>query len=398
MALADVKIRNTTPAEKAFKLFDGNGLFLQVNPTGSRLWRMKYRFGGKEKLLSFGPYPEVSLRDARDKRDQARVLLRNNQDPSQSIKDRRRVAALEAASGYAAISDEYLEKLQKEGKADVTLKKLTWLMDMAKASFGSRPIREIGAHDILVPLKRLEAEGKHETARRLRSTIGRVFRYAVATARAETDPTFALQGALVTHKVKSHGAITNERDLGSLLEDIQSYSGYRVASIGLELLALLAQRPGELRNARWHEFDIEKAEWSIPAERMKMRREHKVPLSRQAIKLLEELRDYASHNEWVLPSISASQKPISENTFNKALRNMGWTGDQHTSHGFRATFATLANESGPWNPDAIERQLAHVDTNTVRRVYSRGSYWDERVRMMQWWADRLDELGSKAGE
>ncbi len=263
MALTDVKIRNTSPTEKPFKMFDGNGLFLQVNPSGSRLWRMKYRYGGKEKLLSFGPYPEVALRDARDKRDEARALLRDEQDPSQVKQDNRRQAELEAASSFSTIADEYLDKLRKEGKAEATLKKLSWLIDMAKSAFGKRPITEISAPDILIPLKRLEAEGKYETAHRLRSTIGRVFRHAVATARAETDPTFSLQGALVVHKVKSHAAVTDEEALGQLLQDIREYDGYRVVAIGLELLALLAQRPGELRNAKLDEFNFDKPKLRI---------------------------------------------------------------------------------------------------------------------------------------
>jgi integrase len=391
MHLTDIKINNTKPGDKARKLFDGNGLFLQVNPTGSKLWRMKYRYRGKEKLLSFGPYPEVALRDARDKRKEARALLRDDRDPSQVKKEKRRIAELEATSSFGVIADEYLEKLRREEKSEATLTKTAWLMDMAKREFGNRPITEIGARDILVPLKKLEADGKYETAHRLRSTIGRVCRYAIATARAETDPTYALQGALVVHKVRSRSAITDEKTLGELLRDIRQYDGYRVISIGLELLAMLAQRPGELRKAQWDEFDFEKAEWNIPADRMKMRRPHKVPLSKQAMELLRELQGYSSFNDWVLPSISSPRKPISDNTMNQALRRMDYSNDQHTSHGFRATYATLANESGLWNPDAIERQLAHVDANSVRRVYSRGSFWEERVRMTQWWADKLDE-------
>lgn len=393
MQLTDVQIKNIKPSDKAFKLFDGNGLFLQVNPAGSKLWRMKYRYLGKEKLLSFGPYPVVPLRKAREKREEARTLLHDGQDPGLFKQNNRREKELEAASSFKVISNEYLEKLRKEGKAEATLKKLAWLIEKAQSVFGERPIKEITARDILVPLKRLEGEGKHETASRLRSTIGRIFRFAVATARAESDPTYALQGALVAHKVKSHAAIVDEAALGQLLQDIRSFNGYRVTILGLELLALLYPRPGELRNASWSEFDFEKAIWSIPAERMKMRREHKIPLPTQAIERLIELKTFSSYNNLVLPSISNSMRPISDNTMNQALRRMGYSNDQMTSHGFRSSFATLANESNQWNPDAIERALAHVDSNSVRRVYARGAYWDERVRMAQWWANKLDEIG-----
>ncbi|MFD0914944.1 tyrosine-type recombinase/integrase [Pseudahrensia aquimaris] len=392
MPLTDVQIRNAKPAPKPFKMFDGNGLFLHVQSSGSKLWRMKYRHAGKKKLLSFGRHPIVSLRDARAKRDEALALIFDGHDPSQIKQDNQRQRELEAASSFSVICDEYLDKLHKEGKSQATLTKINWLMDMAKAAFGNRPITEITARDILVPLKKIEAEGKHETATRLRSTIGRVFRYAVATARAETDPTFALQGALISPKVKNHAAIVSEGELGQLLRDIDAFNGYRVTVLGLKLLALLYPRPGELRNARWNEFDFEKRIWSIPAERTKMRKPHQVPLPAQAIELLKELKQFSPHNDLVMPSISNSQKPISDNTMNQALRRMGYTSEQMTAHGFRATFATLANESGLWNPDAIERALAHVDSNSVRRVYSRGAYWEERVKMADWWGDKLCQL------
>ncbi|MEE9315446.1 MAG: integrase arm-type DNA-binding domain-containing protein [Rhizobiaceae bacterium] len=391
MALTDVQIKNSKPSERAFKMFDAAGLFLHVNPSGSKLWRMKYRYLGKEKLLSFGRYPIISLRDARLKRDEATSQLLDGRDPGQLKKETQLQKKLEASNSFRVISNEYLEKLRKEGKAPPTLKKFTWLIDMAQGEFGDRPITEISAREILILLKRVEDRGKHETARRLRSTIGRIFRYAVATARAETDPTFALQGALITPRVSHHAAIITEQGLGQLLRDIDGFNGYRVTVLGLKLLALLYTRPGELRLARWDEFDFDKAIWSIPAERTKMRKKHQVPLPKQAIDLLKELQGYSPHNQLVLPSVSSSQKPISDNTMNQALRRMGYTKEQMTSHGFRATFATLANESGLWNPDAIERALAHLDSNSVRRVYTRGSYWDERVRMADWWAGKLDE-------
>ncbi|MFQ5623611.1 MAG: tyrosine-type recombinase/integrase [Paracoccaceae bacterium] len=398
MPLTDVKLRNLKPREKPYKLADSEGLYVLVNPGGSRLWRLKYRIGGKEKLLALGKYPEVGLQEARSMRLEARREIAAGVDPAarrSRVKAKRKV---EASNTFARIADEYRERMQKEGKAEITLQKLDWLLGMAKAQFGSVPITDLAAPEILRLLRKVEARGNYETARRLRSSIGRVFRYAVATGRADGDPTYALKGALITPKVQSRAAITDKPMLGGLLRAIAGLNGQPATRIALELLALLYPRPGELRRGKWVEFDLEGAIWTVPAERMKMRRPHRVPLPKQAVRLVDELRQHTGHRDYLFPSLRTPRRPLSENTLNAALRRMGYSGDEMTSHGFRATFSTIANESGLWNPDAIERALAHVENNEVRRAYARGEHWEERKRMADWWAGLLDELRASTTE
>jgi len=392
MPLTDTSVRNSKPKDRPYKLADGQGLHLLVNPNGSRLWRLKYRVAGKEKLLSIGAYPTVSIKMARDARDKARELLATGCDPSQVKKQEKRAEEAATRDTFRAIADEYLAKLRREGRAEATLTKLEWLLAMADGGIGHRRIREITAADVLDMLRKVEERGVHETANRLRSTIGTVFRYAVATARADNDPTFALKGALTRPKVVSRPAITDKQALGALLRAIDGFDGQATTCAALRLMALLAPRPGELRLARWQEFDLEAATWAIPAARMKMRREHRVPLPRQAVAVLRKLHGLTGCGELVFPSVRSTLRPISENTLNAALRRMGYAQDEVTAHGFRSTFSTIANESGKWNADAIERALAHIDNNDVRRAYHRAEYWDERVDMAQWWADLLDGL------
>jgi integrase len=388
--LSDVAIRNLKSREKPFKATDSHGLYLLINPTGSRLWRFKYRFNGKEKLLALGSYPLVGLKLAREKRDDARLLLVEGYDPSIERKRRKRQEFLEQGISFSDLAAEYLDKLRREGRAAQTLKKLGWIISLTEARLGDMEVKDIETQDILACLRVIEAEGKFETAGRLRSTIGAILRYAIATGRATTDPTQALKGALISPKKKHRSALTDKRELGALLLAIDAYSGEPKTAIGLQLLAILAPRPGELRRASWDEFDFEEANWRIPGERMKMRLPHRVPLPRQAVGWLQELARYRQKSDLLFPSTRDWKKAISENTFNQAIRRMGFNKDQVTAHGFRATFSTLANESGKWNPDAIERALAHVEGNDVRRAYARGEHWDERVEMAQWWADELD--------
>jgi integrase len=392
MPLTDTALRNIKPKDRPFKLADGNGLYLFVTTTGTRLWRLKYRFAGKEKSLSIGAYPAVTIKMAREGRETAKAMLAAGVDPSQA-KQVSRLREREATlHSFQAIAREYLGKLTREGRAKRTMAKLHWLLGFAFDAIGPRPIREISAADVLEVLRKVEARGHHETAKRLRSSIGAVFRYAIATARADNDPTFALKGALTRPVVKPRPAITEERALGGILRAIDGFNGQPTTCVALKLLILLAPRPGELRQARWSEFNLETTVWTIPAARMKMRREHRVPLPRQAITLLRELHALTGGGELVFPSIRSISRPMSENTLNAALRRMGYAGDEVVSHGFRATFSTIANEFGKWNPDAIERQLAHVENNSVRRAYNRAEFWDERVAMAQWWADLLDQL------
>lgn len=392
MPLSDTAIRNLKPREKPYKVADFDGLFVLVKPSGSRLWQFKYRIGGKEKLLSIGPYPETSLAQARAKRDAARSMVANGVDPSEAKQEQKRRSQVQDRVTFAAQAREYLDKIRREGRADMTMRKLEWLLGMAIDDLGERPIADISAPEVLRCLRKVEARGTHETARRLRSTMGTVFRFAVASGIATTDPTYALRDALVRPKASPRAAIVEPVELGKLLRAIAGYNGQAVTKIALELLALLVPRPGELRQARWSEFDLAAAVWSVPAERMKMRRPHRVPLPDRALTLLKDLKALTGHTEFVLPSLVSVKRVMSENTLNTALRRMGYGAEEMTAHGFRASFSTLANESGLWNPDAIERALAHVEANDVRRAYARGEHWEERVRMAAWWADKLEAL------
>lgn len=392
MPLTDATIRVLKPKVKPYKVSDFEGLFMTVKPTGSRLWHFKYRIDGKEKLLSIGVYPEITLAQARGKKDEARALLASGKDPGDAKKDQQRQERARRGNTFEVMAHEFSAKAIAEGRAAATQVKTEWLLNMAIASFGRRPITDVTAPMILACLRKVEAKGNHETAKRLRAKIGAVFKYAVAVGLAETDPTFALQGALIRPKTKPRAAITDKAQLGGLLRATDGFQGQTATRLGLMLLALLVPRPGELRKAKWVEFDIKAKIWSIPAERMKMRRAHQVPLPAQAIAVLEELRNLTGSGEYVLPSLRTPTRTMSENTLNVALRIMGYSGDEMTSHGFRATFSTLANESGLWHPDAVERALAHVDENAVRRAYARGQHWEERVRMADWWAGLLDDL------
>jgi integrase len=278
-----------------------------------------------------------------------------------------------------------------EGRADATTSKANWLLEQL-APIAASPIADLKPVEVLAALKRIEAKGKHETARRCRSFAGRVFRYAVATGRAEADPTAVLRGAIITPKTKHHSAILDPHAVGGLLRSIDDYAGHLVTRLAMQLLPHVMTRPGELRQAKWSEFDLENAVWKIPAERMKMRRPHAVPLSRQVVAYLVELKALTGPDGFVLPAFHTSRRSLSENTINQAFRRMGYAVGEVTAHGLRTTASTLLNESGKWSPDAIERSLAHADKDAVRGTYNRGFYWEERVAMHQWWSDYLDSL------
>jgi integrase len=353
---------------------------------------MNYRYLGRYKSLAFGVWPDVDLAGARAKRDAARKLLANGRDPSEQNKLDKIAASIAAANTFKAVAEEWYVKAEKEGLAPATLNKIRWLLDCAYPSLGNRPIAEILPHELLLVLRKFEAKGRHESAKRLRSTCGQVFRYAIATARASRDISADLRGALASVKVTHRAAITRPMEVGSLLRVIDGYKGSSVTLAALKLLPHVFVRPGELRHAEWGEFDLEDAVWTIPAVKTKMRREQRVPLSRQALTIIASIETDARLSPLVFPSLRSVKRPMSENTINAALRRLGYAQDEMTAHGFRAMASTLLNEMGKWNPDAIERQLAHADGNKVRRAYTRGEYWDERVRMMQHWSDYLDQL------
>lgn len=393
LALTDTRIRNLKSGDKSFKEADGGGLYVFITPSGSKLWRLRYRFDGKEKVLAFGSYPEISLARARELRLEAKSLLAEGVDPSAHKKAAKAEQVAKTENTFAKIAAELLEKQKKERLAETTLSKKSWLLEMAVSDFGDLPITEIDAPTILKTLRKVEKAGNYETAKRLRSTIGQVFRYAIATARAVNDPTFGLRGALIAPKVKHMAAATTKEDFAAVVRAIWEYrDGAPATRAALKLLALLYPRPGELRLSLWDEFDLERATWTIPAERAKMRREHVKPLPALAIDVLQVLRAETGSNYRVFPSAISRDKPISENTLNQALRRMGFEKHQHTSHGFRSSASTLLNESGRWDQDAIEAELAHVGTNEVRRAYHRALYWDERVRMAEWWSSEVQSF------
>lgn len=392
MALTDARLRNLKPADKPFKTADYDGLFVLTNPNGSKLWRFKYRYMDKERLLTLGKYPDVSLAQARQARDDARALLANGQDPNDAKRQDALAAKMGHACSFTKVAEQYMTKIIKEGRAEVTLAKIDWLMGMANADLGNKPIAEITSPMVLHTLKKVENKGNYETAKRLRSQIGAVFRFAIANGLAENDPTYALRDALINVKATPRAAITEKKGLGGLMRSIDGFDGQATTRIALELLAIVVTRPGELRHAHWGEFDFEQAIWSVPAPRMKMRKPHLVPLPQRALELLEELRMLTGWGTLIFPSVRSSTRPMSENTLNAALRRMGYAGDEMTSHGFRASFSTIANESGLWHPDAIERALAHVEKNKVRGAYARGQFWEERVKLADWWSGLLIEM------
>ncbi len=391
MALSAVAIKAAKSRDKPYKLADRDGLYLEVSPTGARSWRMNYRYLGKQKTLTFGRWPAVGLADARKKCDAAREVLARGDDPGEQAKLERIAASVASASSFEAVAEEYLAKIEKEGRSSVTMKKKRWLIGFIDKSIGKRPISAISAPELLLTLRKMEKKGKYETARRLRSTCSQIFRYAIATGRAERDVTVDLRGALIVPKAVHRPAITDASKVGGLLRSIESFDGHPTTQIALKLVPHVFVRPGELRHAEWTEFDLDANVWTIPAEKTKMRRPHAIPLSRQTLEIIASIEHDADYSRFLFPSLRSVQRPMSENTINAALRRMGYAQDEMTGHGFRAMAATLLNEMGLWNPDAIERQLAHQDSNAVRRAYARGEFWEERVRMMQHWSDYLDE-------
>lgn len=392
MPLTDTRIRNAKPQARPVKLSDGGGLHLLVTPQGSKLWRLAYRYAGKQKTLAVGIYPAVSLEKARAARGDAKTLLADGMDPGEAKKADARRQKLAAANTFQAVAEEWVEKSRREGRATATLTKVEWLLDFAYPAIGRRPVADISSAEVLEVLRKVESKGNYETARRLRGTIGSVFRYAIATVRAENDPTVALRGALVVPTVTHRPTLLEPKAIGALLRAIDGFEGQPTTRAALQLIAVLFPRPGELRAAEWREFDLDGAVWTIPAERTKMRREHRVPLPAQAVSILRALQQLTGRGVLVFPSIRSVLRPMSENTLNAALRRMGYSKDEMTAHGFRATASTLLNESGLWAPDVIERQLAHVESNEVRRAYARGEHWSDRVQLMTWWADHLDTL------
>jgi integrase len=392
MALTDVAIRNLKPSPKPSKFFDQDGLFLLVTPRGGKWWRLKYRFGGKEKLLSLGTYPEVSLKDARERRDEARRLIANGVDPSHARKIRKHHLSEQATNTFETVAREWFAKRSPNwaaGHSDKIIRRLErdifpWL--------GNRPIAEIKPHELLSVLRRIEERGALETAHRALQNCSQVFRYGVAIGKAERNPTPDLRGALPPVKRTHLAAITEPVKVAQLLTAIDNYEGGLIVRSALRLLPLVFVRPGELRMAEWAEFDLEAGLWVIPAGRMKMRTDHIVPLSAQAIAVLEELHPLTGKGRYVFPGIRSHDRPMSENTINAALRYMGFDQSMMTGHGFRAIARTLLDEVLGFRVDWIEQQLAHAVKDPLGRAYNRTAHLDGRKTMMQAWANYLDAL------
>ena len=391
MPISDTAARNAKPESKPKKLFDSGGLFLLVQPTGGKLWRLKYRIDGKEKLLALGAYPDVSLKDARKRRDEARNLLADGIDPGAQRKTEKAQRKAEAANSFENVARAWLAH-----RADAWVERtrtLIWasLERYALPALGSKPIAEIQPADVRAVVQAIEAAGATETAGRVFQRVRSIFRYAVAHDLVKTDPTYPLKPAEIFKPRKvAHRAALAEKDVPAFLRQLGQYEGDPTTRHALELLMLTAVRPGELRGARWDEFDTERALWRIPAERMKMKTEHLVPLSTQALKVLDTIKPLTGSDVLVFPSPYYPGKALSENTFNSALARMGYKGIA-TAHGFRALFSTVANEHG-WRADVIERQLAHEERDDVRGAYNRAQYLTERTQLVQWWADHLDKL------
>lgn len=392
MPITDTAIRTAKPAGKARKLADEKGLFLLVTPNGGKWWRLKYRFGGKEKLLSLGVYPDVSLKDARDRRNEARRLLAEGIDPGEHRKATKTMKAELAANSFEAVAREWFAKYSATwvpSHADKIIRRLErdvfpWV--------GAKPASEIAAPELLAVLRRIEERGALDTAHRAMQNCGQIFRYAIATGRAERDPAADLRGALPPVKQKHLAAITEPQAIGPLLRAMDAYTGTLVTKCALRLAPLVFVRPGELRQAEWAEIDLDGASWEIPAGRMKMKQPHIVPLSSQAVDILRELHALTGESRYVFPGARSNGRPMSNNAILAALRRMGYDKDEMSGHGFRAMARTVLDEVLGFRPDWIEHQLAHAVRDPNGRAYNRTAHLKQRREMMQAWADYLDAL------
>jgi integrase len=393
MPLTDTKVRSLRARDSVYRIADGNGLAIEVRPTGARLWRYRYRFNGRASMLGLGEYPAVSLADARTARDKARRLVDAGTNPAQARRDDARERRASADNTFKAVALEWIERTEGRWTSHHAADVRRSLEQEAFPAIGGRPVSSITPGEVIDCLRAIEKRDAIEVAHRTAQRIAAVFRYAVNTGRATFNPAADLRGVLKTRKVTHLKAMPRD-DLPEFLRKLETYDGRPETRIGLRLLALTFVRTGELRGARWSEIDLDKAEWRIPAERMKMREEHVVPLSTQSVAAIRELQAFTGRTQLLFPGRSKAHKPVSENTFLFALYRLGYHG-RATGHGFRALASTTLNEHG-WQPDVIERQLAHAERNKVRAAYNRAQYLPERRKMMQAWADYLDTLRTGA--
>lgn len=398
MALTDVQVKTAKPRDKDYRLADGKGLFLQVTQAGGKWWRFRYFFGGKEKMISFGTYPDISLAEARGRRHEARNQVANGIDPGTERKALKAAQAKQEAAienSFEAVSREWHGKFSGQwspGHAATIMDRLTrdvfpWL--------GNKPVEEVKPVDLLAVLRRVEGRGALETAHRIRTICGQVLRYAVATGRAERDAAADLRGALPPVQERHHAALTDPKEVADLLRAIEGFKGTFHVKCALKLAPMLFVRPGELRHMEWGELDLDGAQWNIPAEKMKMKQAHIVPLCKQAVVILGDLRPLTDHSRYVFPCHRSPLRPMTNNAVNAALRRMGYTSDEMTGHGFRAMARTILDEVLQVRVDYIEHQLAHAVKDPNGRAYNRTAHLAERRKMMQLWADYLD--GLKAG-
>jgi integrase len=395
MVLTVFTVEKTKPRDKPYLITDGNGLHLLINTNGSKLWRLRYRFGGKQNMLGLGTFPEVTLAEARQRRDEARRLLAKGIDPSAQRKADKTAATTAAENTFGAAAEDYIAKLKSENAAPSTLSKNRWLLQDLAAPLTPRPLTQITSAEILNILKLVEKSGRRSTAHRLRGSIGSVYRFAIANQKAENDPTYALRGALLKHQEQHRAAITDEHKFGALMSCIDEYDGWPTLTAALQFIALTFGRPIEVRLMRRAEINWAAEKWSVPAERMKMRRPHDVPLSRQALQVLRSVWELSHGDGLVFPSIRSAERPLSESAMNSALRRMGYAKDEMTAHGFRASADTILHER-QFSDAVIEKCLAHEEQDDVKRAYNRAKYWPERVKLMQAWADLLDDLRTRS--
>jgi integrase len=395
MGLSDTKIRNAKPRQNQYKLYDRDGLFIIVTPSGGKWWRFKYRIGPKEKLLSLGTYPTVGLAKARIRRDKAREQVADGIDPSR-VRKATKAASVNSENTFEVIAREWFSKFEPGWAPGHSIKILGRLENDVYPYIGDRPILEITPPELLRVLHRIESRGALDSAHRTRNTCSQIFRYAVATGRADRDPAADLRGALPPARGKHFAAITDPEEAAGLLRAIDGYKGSFVTICALRLAPLVFVRPGELRHAEWAEIDLEKAEWNIPAKKMKLKHPHLVPLSRQAVDIIKEIQPLTGAGRYVFPSVRTNSRPMSDNTVLAALRRMGYTNEEMTGHGFRAMARTILDEVLNVRADFIEHQLAHEVKDPNGRAYNRTAFLSERRKMMQTWADYLDGLRAGA--
>ncbi|MFP9228091.1 tyrosine-type recombinase/integrase [Pectobacterium cacticida] len=396
MPLTDAKIRSTKPTNKPIKLADGGGLYLEVRPSGSKLWRYRYRIAGKENVFALGEYPTLSLAEARAEHDKARALVKQAIHPAHQRQLERMASHSANANTFEAVAREWIDKKSSDWTPYYLRQVERFFAADVLPAIGKLPIKSVKAAHLLEIIKRIEGRGAETVALLVRQWSSAIFRYAVATLRADSDPAAALKGAVRRPKVEHHKPLSRT-EIADFMQALNRYGGYRTTVIALELMLLTFVRTVELRKAEWREFDLDGAEWRIPAGRMKMREEHIVPLSTQAIVLLRELQTYTGGRGWLFPNYRNPQDCMTATTLNRALERMGFNGKDgigFSAHGFRATASTILNEMG-YRPDVIERQLAHTERNKVRASYNRAEYLDERRKMMQMWADFVGNLHCK---